>query len=349
MKKTLLILVLASLFYTTHAQVPSNCTIPPLLASEYHRDIIQLAVQRLYELQSPDTVLVKVPQAYVDTISNGLAAIFNATSILERDSVFNLYCVHNLNPFEGFGAYEGFLVKVDTNYSWTNAWQNLITITGNPQMDSIVTRYNLTITDFYNWSIGNYAVLSVDSSWNNYALIDSLEMVPGVLMAEINSLIGVAGKISFSKIGNTLYYDFDFEYQDCFDGCDAYRRWQFKVNADCSVEYLGFVDWCFWGVGQCPLPAPINCNVFSSILENNFDNEIALYPNPAKDELNLKWNSINNISITIYNSAGQELSTSLLTKQNESIDISKLKNGIYFLQFIDGNNIGMKKLVVEGK
>ncbi len=104
MKKSLLIIVLVSLFNTAISQVPSNCTVPPLLASEYHRDITQLAVQRLFELQSPDTVLVTVPQAYIDTISNGLAAILNATSIVERDSVFNLYCVHNLKPFDGFGA-----------------------------------------------------------------------------------------------------------------------------------------------------------------------------------------------------------------------------------------------------
>jgi len=349
MKKILLLLVLVSFFNSTYAQVPSNCAIPPLLANEYHRDITQLAAQRLFELQSPDTIMVKVPQAYIDTISNGLAAIFNATSILERDSVFNLYCVHNLNPFSGFGAYDGFLVKVDTNYAWTNAWQNLITITGDPLMDSIVTKYSLTITNFYNWSIGNYAVLSVDSSWNNYALIDSIEMVTGVLAAEQNSLIGVAGKISFSKIGNTLYYDFDYEYQDCFDGCDAYRRWKFKVNDDCSVEYLGFVDWCFWGVGQCPLPAPLNCNVFTSIVENNFKKEIVLYPNPAKDKLNLKWNSTNTISITIYNALGQELSTTFLSKQDDSIDISNLQNGLYFLKVSDGNKTWIKKLVVDEK
>lgn len=349
MKKYLLLLVLVSLFNISHAQVPSNCTVPPLLSSEYHRDIIQLAVQRLFELQSPDTILVTVPQQYIDTISGGLAAILNASSLSERDSVFNLFCVHKLNPFAGFGAYEGFLVKVDTNYSWTTAWQNLITLTGDPLMDTILTRYSLTITDFYNWSIGNYAVLTVDSSWNNYALLDSLEMVPGVLAAEINSLIGVAGNITFNKVGSALYYDFDFEYQDCFDGCDAYRRWKFKVNSDCSVEYLGFIDWCFWGIGQCPLPAPLNCNVFTSLVENNFENEFSLYPNPANDELNLKWYSRNNISITIYNSAGQELSTTHLSNQNESIDISELMNGIYFLRFIDGNRIGMKKLVVEGK
>src|SRR5678816_3439404 len=98
------------------AQVVSSCIVPPLLASEYERDIRQLATNHLFQVQSPDTALVNIPQEYIDTISQGLAAIFNATSLPERDTVFNLYCVHNHNgwPYD----YAGFLVRVDTSYSW---------------------------------------------------------------------------------------------------------------------------------------------------------------------------------------------------------------------------------------
>jgi hypothetical protein len=62
-----------------HAQVSSNCNVPPLLAEEYDRDVKQLATYRLFEIQSPDTVLVTIPQEDIDSISQGLAAIFNAT------------------------------------------------------------------------------------------------------------------------------------------------------------------------------------------------------------------------------------------------------------------------------
>jgi hypothetical protein len=80
-----------------------------------------------------------------------------------------------------------------------------------------------------------------------------------------------------------------------------------------------------------------------------FENEILLYPNPAKDELNLKWNASNNISVTIFNSIGQELSTLILTKDKSIIDISELQNGLYFLKVNDGNKTGIKKLIVDEK
>ncbi|SNR58370.1 Por secretion system C-terminal sorting domain-containing protein [Lutibacter agarilyticus] len=77
-----------------------------------------------------------------------------------------------------------------------------------------------------------------------------------------------------------------------------------------------------------------------------FENEISLYPNPTKDKLNLKWNSLNNITVTIYNSIGQELWTVYLSKQHKIIDISELENGIYFLKIRDRNKIAIKKIIV---
>lgn len=81
--------------------------------------------------------------------------------------------------------------------------------------------------------------------------------------------------------------------------------------------------------------------------DNSFESEILLYPNPAKDKLNVEWNNSNNISVIIYNAIGQELSIVSLSKQNETIDIANLQSGFYFLKIIDGNKIGVKKIIVE--
>ncbi len=355
MKRSLIIMMCIAICMGSQAQIPSSCVVPQLLAIEYKRDINQLAVQRLFQLQHPDTILVKIPQANIDTISEGLAAIFNATSIPERDSVFNMYCVHNLNPFDGFGAYDGFLVKVDTNFSWTNAWQNLTTITGNPLMDTILTRYHLTVTNFYNWVIGNYAELYVDSSWNNYALMDSIEMVPGVLAVEQNSYVGVAGKISYSTIGNARYYDFYFEYADCFDGCDAYRKWKFKVNPDCSVEYLGIDNWCYWDQfgtpGMCPFPAPLNCNTFTPVKEIADKNvNVLISPNPTNGIFQIEMSGLDFVSpstMEIFNMQGELIYTSSISNLKYQIDLSTSAKGIYLLKFYNTQMILTRKVVVQ--
>jgi hypothetical protein len=103
------------------------------------------------------------------------------------------------------------------------------------------------------------------------------------------------------------------------------------------------INSCGWGtrpVAEVSNPLGIN--------ENSFKNKIILYPNPAKDKLNLKWNGLNDISVTIYNSIGQELSTILLPKQNEIIDITGLQDGLYFLKIIDGNKTEINKIIVIG-
>ena len=278
MKKLLLSLAAALLIFSASAQVASNCTVPPILSTEYFRDLRLLAINRMMYYNSPDTALVRIPQPWVDSIAGGMAAIFNATSIPERDSVFNLYCVHNITGDPG--EYAGWMVNVDTNYAWTQAWQNLQSMTGNPFIDTVMSRYDLQVTQFYNWSFGSFAILTSDSMWNHFALADTLEMEPGVGYVDIDALIGGAGRIDYNTLGNEKYYDFYFQFSDCFDGCDNWHRWSFKVNPNCSVDYLGFADFGFFGVQ--PLPAPVNCNISTSLASVGA-NEFKVYPNPVRN------------------------------------------------------------------
>ncbi len=355
MKKTFVFFFLVSIFHCSHAQVASSCLVPSLLKKEYQRDVAQLATYRLYQQQNPDTVLVQIPQAYTDSIYEGLAAIFNATSIPERDSVFNLYCVHNQNPFAGYGGYSGFLVRVDTNYSWTQAWQNLVTLTGDPLMDTLLSKYNLSITHFYNWAIGNYAVLYVDSSWNTYALMDSLELVAGVISVELNSWVGVAGKITYDKIGNSKYYNFYFEFADCFDGCDAYRNWKFKVNDDCSVEYLGLENWCYWDQlgtpGLCPFPAALNCNTFTPVKEIDEDKlSVVIFPNPSTGHFQFEFKGMEikeSIALEIFSVHGGLVYQSSLNRSPLEIDLGNIPKGIYFAKIIIGQTNLTRKIVID--
>ena len=150
--------ILASLLFTTllmnglHAQVPSDCTVPPVLRQEYGRDVINLAMTQLYGAASPDTAYVHVPTNWTNPIWEGIAAIYNATAFPERDSVFNLYCVHDQTSM--IQTYQGYLIQIDTNFAWTQAWQNLTTLTGNAPLDAMLTRYDLELSQYYNWPIG---------------------------------------------------------------------------------------------------------------------------------------------------------------------------------------------------
>ncbi len=333
MKKFTFIILLSSLNFL-YAQTPSSCIIPQQLADGYYRDIRQLATNDLFQTLSPDTDLVTIPQPSIDPIIEGMAAILNS-QLPESDSVFNIYCVHNFNgwPYE----YEGFLVSIDTNFSWTQAWKNLITITGDPLMDTITSRYGLHITDFYDWSFGTYALLATDSAWNPDALIDTFQLVPGVLSAEQNYILGNAGNITYTDNGTERIYEFYFEFNDCFDGCDNYRKWTFKVYPNCSVDYMGFVDYGIFGV--LPLPAPVNCNLYTSLPKTDVNHkQLSIYPNPANDFITIQLPEKINSNFQIMDVNGKIVKQVKITNTLMRLEVSDLPEGVYILKSSDEKN-----------
>jgi hypothetical protein len=124
MKKLHLLIILIVCIQTTKAQIPSSCIAPPVLQTHYDADIKHLALKRIFNQNSPYKDSIKVPQNYQDTISQGLAAIFNLTSVIQRDSVFDNYCIHQ---DVSYFVYHQIYVGVDPAYSWTQQWQNLNT------------------------------------------------------------------------------------------------------------------------------------------------------------------------------------------------------------------------------
>ncbi len=353
MKKAILLFFIVCSI--SHAQVPSSCTVPQLLASEYNWDIKSMALRRIFDIKSPDTAQIRIPQAWQDTIAEGLAAIFNATSIPERDTVFNLYCIHDVNPYRLYTLGHEILLNVDLGQSWTQAWQNLNSITGNAYIDTLMTKYHLKVTDFFNWSIGDYALLRTDSLWNTHTLIEAFKQDPAVFQGEVNRTYtfgNTLGKIEYQQAGAYRFYYFYFEFHDCSDECDNYRRWQFKVNPDCSVQYQGYTDWGFYGNFSVPFPPPINCNTFPiSTQEYQLKESYKIYPNPAKNEVTVSWDTkyTGSASFVLYDLNGRELKRITGIDQAEiKVDLGDLSSGIYsFLVFEKNKALASGKLCKE--
>ena len=70
----------------------------------------------------------------------------------------------------------------------------------------------------------------------------------------------------------------------------------------------------------------------------------SLYPNPANNVLNLKYNGEANISI--FNVIGKEIQSTTVN-QEKTIDISNMTNGVYFLKISDGKATSVRKLIKE--
>lgn len=73
----------------------------------------------------------------------------------------------------------------------------------------------------------------------------------------------------------------------------------------------------------------------AAVKETTKTKELTFFPNPAKDNLIIKYNVKEPITVEIYNVLGMRVKTSNLNSNESNIDISDLQNGVYFLRFKD--------------
>lgn len=70
------------------------------------------------------------------------------------------------------------------------------------------------------------------------------------------------------------------------------------------------------------------------LYQTAYANELLVYPNPTSDNLFLSTDTdrLSKLNIKIYNLYGQVVESTMLSSIDESVDVSNLKNGVYFIQ-----------------
>lgn len=76
-------------------------------------------------------------------------------------------------------------------------------------------------------------------------------------------------------------------------------------------------------------------------------NTINIYPNPATTVLNFDLRSFENIQATIYSTTGQAISTAILNVANNSMNITQLPQGVYYVQLHSNDFSGTAKFVKQ--
>jgi len=98
--------------------------------------------------------------------------------------------------------------------------------------------------------------------------------------------------------------------------------------------------------------APIDTNLAETTFESlsnpdfSIDQSIVIYPNPAKDFVNIKCNNPIK-SIELFDIQGRILQTLLLDTETARLDISSRANGIYFFKITTENGVKIEKLLKE--
>jgi len=98
--------------------------------------------------------------------------------------------------------------------------------------------------------------------------------------------------------------------------------------------------------------APVETNFASTTFQLlstsvvTIDNSVGIYPNPAKDIVNIKAKAIIQ-SIEVYDVQARIVQSRLLNEEKSTIDVSNFTNGIYFLKIKTELGEKVEKLIVE--
>ncbi|NOR87579.1 MAG: T9SS type A sorting domain-containing protein [Bacteroidales bacterium] len=340
MKKIAIILVLLSNIVMSYSQTSSYCTVNPILRDYYTEDVKDITLKWIYESESPYMDSIQIPASIENDIWHAMAAIFNLNYYPERDSVFDKYCIHQW-PRNYF--IQEVLIVYDPSYSWTNNWQNHILETGIASLDSLISLYEFDFSSSSNYS--DMIVIKTPQDINIRPLLNLFREYEGIIYADPNIMMGGGNKITYHNENGVRYLDFSKKWGDCMAGCIYSHVFQFQVNTDCSIEYLGTQK--NWDESD-PLDEPYNCNI-TAIPEGTITSDlINIFPNPAKNYLYIESKLFDHIEYEI-----RSLSSVLLEdgqiKNKSFISVSQLKTGVYLLYLKDtkSNNSSIHKFIKQ--
>ena len=336
MKKIFLLVSALFCAQTLKAQIPSSCVIPSVLQTNYDFDVKYAALKLIYSnITSPYRDSIKVPEIIQEPIWEGLAAIYNLTTVPERDSAIDNYCIHQ-QPSDYL--FHDIFVAVDTSFSWTHQWQNLNSTTGIISLDNLLTTYGFTVTHFSTFG-SNYATLTTAQNINVRPLCDSIATFSGVLYAEPSPYVGDGNKLTYIESGNDRIYHFTLGLGDCPSGCTEEHTFMFKVFPDCAVTYLGTFSTATY------LPIPPNCNITTNIENEKTQTNFNIYPNPATDKITIEVPQ--NTTIEILNINGQIIQMINKNGNKMTIDLGNLSNGVFIIKAKTDKGITIKKFIKE--
>jgi endonuclease I len=98
--------------------------------------------------------------------------------------------------------------------------------------------------------------------------------------------------------------------------------------------------------GQSSFIIPITAtSIVVSLDELIIEDQINTFPNPVEDRLFIQYEGNKKLNIRLIDAVGKEIAISFLNSKQSIIDTKDLKSGIYFLEFSNGTEKTVKKLV----
>lgn len=183
------------------------------------------------------------------------------------------------------------------------------------------------------------ATVAISATANVAAPGNGTIVLPGNVT--LNNILQVITTITITQVSGTTTVN---QLQKNYDYYSATQKFpvmtmQYQSQTSGTVTSLNFSAW-------------VNKNVVAGISSNTLADGFSVYPNPAKDVLNIALNNKLNeeVTATLNNMLGQPVKAIVLGTEgviNSQINLSDISRGIYTLNVQAGKNTSVKKIVIE--
>jgi hypothetical protein len=212
---------------------PDDSQLPAPLRAAYLEDATRLALR---DLLAGGYAEIPIPRDAVQPYYDALVLVYNATGLPARDSVVDAYRIHTF-PWP---TTRSLMLWAAGSEAWVQRLARRELPTGEPTVDSLLSRYSLSVGSVYTMHDGDVLLtLGASEPLNVTALAPLFGGITGVRYSEPNGPVGDGNDIQGSTNASAVRLAYSVGYGDCPAGCISRRFYNFSVQADGTVEYLG--------------------------------------------------------------------------------------------------------------
>ena len=293
---------------------PYICDASDSILARYRDDADRMTIDQTFRYSSTWMDSVHINPEWAQTTLGALVAVYNSTSP-ERDTVVDLLDMH-IYPIIPLRTIS---IIVDSTLAWVHQLEAGNLPTGNTALDGLMQQYDVVEYHFSSWAPGANRVISFSTgtNCNTLALADRFRQLPDVAFANASGSAGDGDQITDSVYTDHIEISFGYGWGDCPAGCGGRYYWDFLVQPDCTVAFIGSHGMSpFLGLGMDEPGSP----------------QGRAWPNPTSGRLHID-EPVPKGPLMVYALDGRSAMTA--SQYGEGIDVSGLPSGVYLLRQVD--------------
>ena len=214
------------------------------------------------------------------------------------------------------------IYAVDSLSDFTNSYNHQLTYVARSFITTSMpfTQYPDSVLDYSLFTIDSNGIFSKgfadeNAYYINYWLIDPVQSILNSIDIGNTAWLGTASLKYKVGLGQTDYSYFSFEHG--------------------AEEHL---------VGYIKNGIPFGIIASVSFIESQ--NQFSIYPNPAKDKINIQFANINSSKIFITDNAGRKILEKRFNDKEIELNVSTLASGLYFLTVQNKDGVFNRKIII---